>query len=153
MTVLLSVATLAPAQAETFRFKSEVPQKQWSRTISGDLMTPRGKGPFPTVIVLHPCTGMPPMVRRSLTEHARHLTRHGFAVLMPDSFGPRGLSGGRACGGPLARSASILLLHDAYNAKAALAGHRKVDKDNIFITGQSLGAYAALMASLAKGSR
>ena len=154
---LLSLALLAvtqwSAQAATFRFKSTVEPRRWTTTLSGTLVTPKGKGPFPVVIFLHPCSDLPGLVRKSLNTHAQYLARHGFATLIPNSFDPRNLSGGKACGGPLANTGTNLLIDDAFNAKAALAKSPKFDADNIFIAGQSLGATAALRASTKSYSR
>jgi len=145
--LLLLALAQAPAQGAPFRFKSNVPLKNWSRSIGGELFFPKGKGPFPAVIFLHPCAGITSAVHRSMNAHARFLTRNGFAVLALDSFSARSLGGGKACSRPLSTSATILILHDAFNAKAALARSAKIDGNNIFVAGQSLGAGAALKAA------
>ncbi len=148
--LLLLAETQAPAQGATLRFKSEVQPSKWSRTISGELFFPNGKGPFPAVIFLHPCAGITPAVRLSMNAHAHFLTRNGFAVLVLDSFSARRLGGGNACGGPLVIPAFNLVADDPFNAKAVLARNPKIDGDNIFLAGQSLGANAA-MRSATKG--
>jgi dienelactone hydrolase len=146
--LVLLALTLAPAQGASFRFRSEVPQKKWTRTLRGELVLPHGKGPFAAVVFLHPCAGITPPVRRSLQAHARTLTRNGFAVLYFESLRTRGIGGGKSCAPPLAAQATTLLLYDAFNAKAALARSPRIDGDNIFVAGQSLGGTAALKAAL-----
>lgn len=148
--ILLPVLALAVTQAHsaTFRFKSEVPQKKWTRTLSGELVLPKGKGPFPAVILLHPCNGITPTVRSSLLAHAHYLARNGFAVLYFESIRTRGMGGGKACGPPLGSVATVVMLNDAFNAKTALPRSAMIDGDNIFVAGQSLGGSAALMAAL-----
>jgi len=130
-----------------------VQPSKWTRTLSGELVLPNGKGPFPVVIFLHPCNGITPPVRSALHAHARALTRNGFAVLYFESIRTRGMGGGKACGPPLGMAATVLVLNDAFNAKAALARVKTIDRDNIFVAGESLHAGAALMAALKSQSR
>ena len=70
------------------------------------LYRPEGNGPFPAVIGLHNCVGL---TNRSGVTGSRYLdwggrlARSGFAVLLPDSNGSRGLGSqcavrGAACG-------------------------------------------------------
>src|SRR5262249_6385367 len=55
---------------------------------------PDGAGPFPAVIGMHGCEGL--LGRNGTLENrysdwAEHLTKAGFVVLYPDSYGSRGL--------------------------------------------------------------
>src|SRR5262245_25808080 len=56
-------------------------------TLTAELYTPRGAGPFPTVILMHGCGGIGPNVK----EWATWLRHEGYAAFMLDSFGGRGL--------------------------------------------------------------
>jgi dienelactone hydrolase len=62
--------------------------------LSGWLAKPEGAGPFPAVVALHGCAGL---WTRSGAMNAREndwsarLVAAGYAVLLPDSFRPRGL--------------------------------------------------------------
>ena len=47
----------ANAQAEVLTFRSEVLPANLTATIGGDLAFPNGNGPYPVVILLHPCGG------------------------------------------------------------------------------------------------
>lgn len=133
-------------QAEEITFKSEVTPKEMTATIRGELQFPKGNGPFPVVILMHPCGGLEQFALRSLHAHAAELGRAGFATLILDSYGSRGLTGGDACGkwtAPFRRD-------DAFNAMAVLMSNPKISKENVFLMGQSDGAIAALLS--AKGS-
>jgi dienelactone hydrolase len=57
-------------------------------SLPGILAVPAGKGPFPAVIMLHGCNGPFPAPPR----WAYRLTGWGYAVLMPDSMTPRGVT-------------------------------------------------------------
>lgn len=50
-----------------------------------ELFQPAGPGPFPAMVVLHPCTGMGPHTR----NWARRLAAWGYVAIAVDSFRPR----------------------------------------------------------------
>jgi dienelactone hydrolase len=134
----------ANAQAEVLTFRSEVLPANLTATIGGDLAFPNGSGPYPVVILLHPCGGLDPVGLTTLRAHARELADVGFATYILDSYGARNLSKGKACEtfptGSLRRG-------DAFNAMAALQRHPKISKENIFLLGLSDGANAALLSA------
>jgi hypothetical protein len=144
--VLLPVLFLcaADAQAEVVTFRSEAQPANLTATIGGVLAFPNGSGPFPVVILLHPCGGLDPIGLATLRAHAKELSNVGFATYILDSYGPRNLSKGKACEsfptGSLRRG-------DAFNAMAALQRHPKINKENIFLLGLSDGANAALLSA------
>ena len=144
---LALIAAAAPAEAASFSFKSEVKPAQYTRTIAGELALPKGKGPFPAVIFLPPCNGIRPAVKRGLEAHAAALTQAGFAVLYFDSIRSRGMQGGEACGGRFMIPGLNAMADDAFNARTALARSPKIDADNIFVAGESLGAMATVRVS------
>lgn len=135
----------SPTTAETLTFKSEVVPTDLTANLSGILSFPAGSGPFPVVLLLHPCGGLEPFAVATLQAHAKNLQSVGFGAFILDSYGPRNLNGGKACD---QRTASFRR-DDAYNALAALQRHPKVSKDNIFALGLSDGGLAALV--IAKG--
>lgn len=146
--ILLACALLysVRGQAEVLTFKSEVTPKEMTATIRGELQFPKGNGPFPVVILMHPCGGLERVALGSLRAHAAELGRAGFATLILDSYGSRGLTGGDACGkwtAPFRRD-------DAFNAMAILMSNPRISRENVFLVGQSDGAIAALLS--AKGS-
>jgi dienelactone hydrolase len=137
-----------PAAAETVRFKSEAGERKWTATISGDLRTPDGKGPFPAVVFLHPCGGLTAPVQEAIGAHAAALWKSGFATFVVDSFSARGLNGGKACGGDAALATIRFMLDDAFNARALLAQRAETAGGKVFLVGQSLGASAATRAAV-----
>ena len=62
-------------------------------SLTAELYTPRGSGPFPAVILMHGCGGISPNVK----EWAVWLRHEGYAAFILDSFGGRGLK--RLCAG------------------------------------------------------
>lgn len=104
------------------------------QTLGNRIYTPDGPGPFPAVVINHTAGG----VSRHLLVHAKELIASGFAVLVVDSFGPRGIrSGGALFPAEVAK--------DAYDALAQLQGRSYIDRNRIFQTGYSLGGYASAL--------
>ncbi len=65
-----------------------------SRDLVGWLARPAGTGPFPVVIGLHGCAGLYTRsgeINARESDWSQRLTSAGFAVLLVDSFGPRGI--------------------------------------------------------------
>jgi dienelactone hydrolase len=106
------------------------------------LLTPRGAGPFPAIVVMHSCDGVNDNTRR----WAHRLAGWGYAALIVDSFGPRGLT--RVCGDGRVLPAQVRA-NDAIAAKDYLRSLPNIAKDRIGLIGFSHGAGAALAASSA----
>ena len=108
--------------------------------LSNFVFRPAGEGPFPAVVIMHPCGGIQvPHMRL----HGQELLKEGYVVLMLDSFGPRGMQ--NCARGPLSAAAGVA---DAYAALAFLDGLPFVDKTRIYQTGYSWGAIVStLLAS------
>jgi dienelactone hydrolase len=151
LVLLTAVLHPAHAHAESLTFRSEVTANEFTATIGGDLSLPKGKGPFPVVILLHPCGGLDEVALTTLRAHSRELLSNGFATLILDSYGPRNLMGGKACGGLGHQSVLVrqyeLRRDDAFNAMVALQRHANISKENIFLLGLSDGASAALLSA------
>lgn len=151
LSVILVLLLPVSAYAETLSFKSVVIPSDLTATLSGALSFPAGPGPFPVVVLLHPCGGLDAAALTTLRAHSRELLSNGFATLILDSYGPRNLMGGKACGGLGHPSVVVrqyeLRRDDAFNAMAALQHHAKVSKDNIFLMGLSDGGSAALLSA------
>ncbi|SFI69618.1 Dienelactone hydrolase [Bosea sp. OK403] len=63
--------------------------------LTGWLAKPAGAGPFPTVVAMHGCAGLwtrSGRMNARETDWSQRLNAAGYAVLLPDSFRPRGLS-------------------------------------------------------------
>lgn len=107
-----------------------------------ELLTPAGRGPFPTVLMFHGCGG----VRRHLHGYARAAVAAGWGALLVDSFGPRGWSRNYAkmlvCSGLRFRGGQR-----AGDVLAAIGGARRlplVDSSRLALAGWSHGAWAIM---------
>ena len=59
-----------------------------SQPLPATFVLPTGTGPFPAIILLHTCSGLSPLQ----ADWAARLTSWGYAVVIPNSFQPRGVS-------------------------------------------------------------
>ncbi|GJD49528.1 hypothetical protein OPKNFCMD_2259 [Methylobacterium crusticola] len=115
--------------------------------LQGEVYRPAGPGPFPAVVALHGCGGL--YGRGGLNpRHAdwgERLAAQGFLVLLPDSFGSRGL--GAQCGraGREIRPGRERVA-DALAAKAYLQGRPDVKPRAISLLGWSNGGSSVLYA-------
>jgi len=101
--------------------------------IQGYLTKPNGDGPFPAVVLLHSCLGLP-ADRRSIGDA---LAGWGFVALFVDDFATRGLK--ETCAVDFREG-----LSDAFGALAFLSGRPFVDRRRIGVVGYSQGADTAL---------
>ncbi len=110
------------------------------------LYRPEGNGPFPAVVGLHNCAGL---TNRSGVTGSRYLdwgarlAKSGFAVLLPDSNGSRGL--GSQCA---VRRGGLRVdrerVADANAARVWLQQQSWVDPNRVSLMGWSSGAIAVL---------
>ena len=156
--LLTALLAALPAAAETVRFPSAITPPtplqqrllkergqpiaaQPSTQLSGELYRPSGDGPFPAVVLLHGCNGRGS--RESEDAAAAKFVALGYAVLIVDSFGPRGVK--HRCTydesePPVDREM------DAYGGLLYLAGLPFIDPDRIAVVGYSQGGMVALSA-------
>jgi dienelactone hydrolase len=91
---LLLLAGTLPAEAASLPAPQQVDIPAGDATLRAELYKPEGDGPFPTVIALHACGGLAgrsePVLPR-YRDWAEQLLKDGNAVLLPDSYGSRGL--------------------------------------------------------------
>ncbi len=109
-------------------------------SLGNRIYTPTGTGPFPAVVLGH-TKGL----SQHLLVHARELLAAGFAVLVVDTFGPRGIK----MGGDLFPAE---FAKDAYDALAHLQAQTYIDKNRIFQTGYSYGGFAAALLASPQGA-
>lgn len=117
--------------------------ERWQRLApEAELLTPVGRGPFPTVLIFHGCGG----VRPHLHDYARAAVAAGWAALLIDSFGPRGWSRNYAkmliCTGLRFRGGQR-----AGDVLATIAGARRlpvVDSSRLVLAGWSHGAWSIM---------
>jgi dienelactone hydrolase len=128
-----------PLQLRLAKVSGGTIAEQASVALTGELYRPTGQGPYPAIVLLHPCSGrLPPSIEQA--DAARY-TAQGYAVLAVDSFGARGIADGCAGGG-----ASVDVVMDAYGALMHLAGLPSIDPDRIALVGYSYGGSMALSA-------
>jgi len=118
------------------------------RVLHAELYKPDGNGPFPTVIALHGCGGLAghsePVLPR-YRDWAERLLKDGNAVLLPDSFGSRGI-------GPQCRvkerkvRARRERVADVMAARQWLLQQAWVARDRISLIGWANGASTLLWA-------
>jgi len=109
-------------------------------TLKGEFKKSGGNKLPPVVILLHGCGGLSSPVRSSLRTHAAALRANGFATFILDSFGPRRLTGGRACDSTTSLSrARTYRVRDVQDTIAFLTKEKRIDPENVFIMGQSNG--------------
>lgn len=110
--------------------------------LPGVLVVPEGKGPFPAVVLVHGCSG----IRPNAAMWSRFLRDHGYASLILDSFGPRGVD--EICTN-FSRLPPYRRVMDSYGALKNLASRPDVDADRVALMGFSNGAVVVLDASTA----
>jgi dienelactone hydrolase len=132
LAALVTPTAASPASADqlaTFTSAS-------GEAIRGYLAKPAGAGPFPAVVLLHSCLGLPS--NRRAIESA--LTGAGYVALFVDEFATRGLK--ETCTVDFPEIAS-----DASGALAYLAGQPDVDPRRVAVVGFSQGGDGALAAA------
>ena len=147
--VALTLLVLAmPVKAVSPLSSQQIDIPAGSLTLHAQLFKPDGDGPFPTVIALHSCGGLAGHSEPVLSQYrdwAEQLVRDGKAVLLPDSYGSRGL-------GPQCRvkerrlSARRERVADIAAARKWLMQQPWVAHDRISLLGWANGASALLWA-------
>jgi dienelactone hydrolase len=112
----------------------------------GELHRPPGAGPFPAVVALHGCGGRGPKANED--AFAARFTTLGYALLIVDSFGPRGIA--EHCNVP-ASDEGVDRVMDAYGGLLWLASQPFIDPDRIAAIGYSQGAMVALSTAALGG--
>ena len=137
-------ATVAPRTA-TLRF----PSLANGTMVDGYLFRPEGDARRPAVVFLHGCGGLVSattgqIVSREL-DWSKHFVDMGYAVLMVDSFSPRGIT--RMCS-PQTFQQSVFLERpkDAYGALRYLQAQPFVRPDRIAVVGWSQGGGVTLLS-------
>lgn len=109
-------------------------------TVEGRLTLPPADLPLPGVVITHGCGG----VDGGATRWGRDLVESGYATLVIDSFGPRGIT--EVCSGQEHINIATVL-HDAYRGLDVLADDPRIDGSRIALLGLSFGGRTALWAN------
>jgi dienelactone hydrolase len=133
----LALTSFANAQTESVSFPSL--DKRFHGQLTATAYMPSGTGPFPAMVLLHTCAGIQPYVG----EWAQWFAGQGYAAIVVDSFGPRGV--GSVCGVGGYPDETVRAA-DAYGALAYLRTRSDVDSARIDLIGWSHGGGAALAA-------
>ena len=146
--LLALIAVTFPVAAAPFAAPHEVAIPEGNATLRAQLFKPEGDGPFSTVIALHGCGGLAgrsePVLPR-YRDWAERFVKEGKAVLLPDSYGSRGL-------GPQCRVKERKVrvrrerVEDIVAAREWLMQQPWVAHDRISLIGWAGGASALLWA-------
>ena len=109
--------------------------------LQGYFAKPKGPGPFPAVVLLHTCLGLP----SNRTETERWLNAAGYAALSVDDFATRGLK--ETCSVDFPEGVA-----DAYGALAWLAARPDIDPSRVAVFGASQGGDTALSIAAGRGA-
>ena len=113
--------------------------------LRGYLAKPEGDGPFPSLVAVHGCAGLPEAVVQSASEPA---VSSGYVMLLVDSFTTRAID--HTCTPDRYRAVDISKRTlDAYAALLFLARQPFVDVHRVAVVGASQGGMVTL--SLAQG--
>lgn len=131
-----------PLQQRRARERGEPVTRAPSEIIDGYLTRPEGAGPFPAIVHLHGCNGLPKAFKAGTIKGfwSERLAAWGYAVLVVDSFTTRGIE--QAC--TAVGKGIAARIADAYGALAYLSAQSFVDTSRIAILGFSQGAITAL---------
>ena len=115
--------------------------------VTGILLVPRGRGPFPAVVLNHGYIEPSVYVTgQGLSREQDYLARAGFVVLHTDY---RGHAGSDAAS-PSSRETRLGYTRDSINAVQALKREKAVDPDRVAMLGRSMGGAVTLNALVAK---
>ena len=136
---LVKFASAAPRLAQSENAGEPQTDGRRKSDIQGYLAKPRGPGPFPAVVLLHSCLGLP-ADRRSIEET---LASWGYIALFVDDFTTRGLK--ETCSVDLPQG-----LADAFGALRFLSNRSDVDATRVAAVGYSQGGDTALLIAAAR---
>jgi dienelactone hydrolase len=145
--LLAGAALFAPANAGNQPVE-EIEIAGGERPLKAVLYRPTGDGPFPAVVALHSCGGLfdeGGKIRPQYQDWGERLAAAGFAALLPDSFGSRGV--GSQCRNlkPNIRPFRERIT-DTHAARDWLQRQSFVQGERISLLGWANGAIAALWA-------
>ena len=127
--------------------RHEITYPSGDLTVSGVLLRPRGKGPFPALVLNHGYIEPSIYVTgQGMMREQDYLARAGFVVLHTDYRG-------HAAGDPVpdrSRETRLGYTRDSLNAVASLKRLRYVDPERVGMVGRSMGGAVTYNALVAK---
>jgi len=118
----------------------QAPKSVAGDRLRGFLAKPDGDGPFPAIVALHGCTGLPEAVVQSASERA---VSSGYVILLVDSFTTRSIDHTCTPGRYALADISTRRL-DAYGALQFLARQPFVEAHRVAVVGASQGGMVTL---------
>ena len=138
--IALMLLFAGSASAQSVRFPSvAVGGSAAGPEISGWMYKPSGAGPFPGIVLAHPCSGVSPHTE----VWGKLLASWGYVVVAPDSFGPRGEKS--VCGRGNVVNGNMRV-PDVAGAIDFLNAQPFVRKGNIGLIGHSHGGWTTVRA-------
>jgi dienelactone hydrolase len=142
LAAVLTLAGMASARAEEVVAFETAGSGAAKTAVRGYLTRPRGSGPFPAVVLLHSCLGLP----SSRAAIGQMIAGWGYIALFVDDFSTRGLK--ETCSVDFNDA-----LPDGFGALAFLARQTDVDRKRVAAVGFSQGGDTALaIAGAPEGS-
>jgi dipeptidyl aminopeptidase/acylaminoacyl peptidase len=127
--------------------RHEVTYPSGDLRVSGILLVPRGRGPFPAVVLNHGYIEPSIYVTgQGLSREQDHLARAGFVVLHTDYRGHAASDPAT----PLSRETRLGYTRDTLNAVQSLKKEPYVDADRVAMLGRSMGGGVTLNALVAQ---
>jgi carboxymethylenebutenolidase len=132
--LIVAMAGAAGAAEQTVSYKSG------TETVSGMLVTPQGKGPFPGVVVIHEWWGLDNWVK----DQARALAREGYAALAVDLYRGKVTDKQEEAHQLMSGMPADRAMRDLKAAFAYLKGRKDVRGDRIGAIGWCMGGRYSL---------
>jgi dienelactone hydrolase len=113
-----------------------------AQRIDGYLVKPDGAGPFPAVVLLHGCSGLPQSFKANAAASpwVQRFVNWGYVVLAVDSFTARGLT--RSC----TPEVDFRRVADSFGALTWLVQRADIDPSRIVVLGFGAGGLTTLNA-------
>lgn len=132
--LIVAAATAAGAAEQTVSYKSG------AESVSGLLVTPEGKGPFPAVIVIHEWWGLDNWVK----DQARALAKEGYVALAVDLYRGKATDKQEEAHQLMSGLPADRAMRDLKSAFAYLKGRKDVRTGRIGAIGWCMGGRYAL---------
>lgn len=129
-----------PLMQRLARMRGQMIRDEPPIELRGELFRPQGEGPFAALVALHGCAGR--MALEIERAAAARYAEWGYAVLVVDSFGTRGIE--QSC--TVEKGVAPDRVLDAYGALIYLSRLPYIDGGRIAVIGSAQGGGAALSA-------